>query len=257
MKLEGKRIIVTGGSKGIGAATVKAYVREGAIVASLDVDDSDGKKIVEEANSGATGKAMYYHCDIAKRDEVKSAFRQAIDDMGGLDVLVNNAGVERTAAGESIEDAEWDLIMDVNVRGTMLTNQIAFPDLKEHGGAIINFGSVSGLRPSPQHPHYSASKGAVHSWTRSVAHAWGAYNIRVNAVLPAIWTPMYDNHRSHLNEQELAAHDAGMAQAIPLGGKLGDPEKDLAPLMVFLASDDSRFITAQLIPVDGGLGQVR
>ena len=101
--------------------------------------------------------------------------------------------------------------------------------------------------------HYSAAKGAVMAWTRTVAQEWAPYGITVNAILPAIWTPMYDAHRARMTEEERALHDLQMQYAVPLGGRLGDPDRDLAPVLVFLAGDGARFITGQAIAVDGGM----
>ena len=249
MLLRGKRIIVTGGASGIAAATVRAYAREGARVASLDIDDEQGRRIATEA--GPT--VRYYHCDIAKRDEVFRVFDQAAADLGGLDVLVNAAAVERRTPAEDIPEAEWDFIFAVNVKGTVYTNQAAFRHLKDHGGRIINFGSGAGIRGQAGSAHYSASKAAVMAWTRVVAQEWAKYNITVNSVVPAIWTPMYDAWRAKLSDEERALHDMAMKHAVPLGGRLGDPDRDIAPVMVFLASDAPRFITGQAIPVDGGM----
>ncbi|HXJ32645.1 MAG TPA: SDR family NAD(P)-dependent oxidoreductase [Candidatus Eisenbacteria bacterium] len=249
MLLAGKRIIVTGGASGIAAATVRAYAREGATVWSLDVADAKGAEVAAAAGPRVT----YRHCDIAKRDEVDAAVDEAARAMGGLDALANVAAVERGTPAESIPDAEWDLVFGVNVKGTLYTNQAAFRHLKDHGGVIINFGSGAGIRGQRGSAHYSASKAAVMAWTRTVAQEWGQYHIRVNSVVPAIWTPMYDEYRSRMTEQERTIHDMSMAFVIPLGGRLGDPDGDAAPLMVFLASDASRFITGQAIPVDGGM----
>jgi 3-oxoacyl-[acyl-carrier protein] reductase len=125
------------------------------------------------------------------------------------------------------------------------------------GGAIVNFGSEAGFTAEPNNAVYGATKGAVHTWTRSVAREWGPAGVRVNAVLPYMVTPMYQAFRDAMTPEDLARHDEETAQQIPLGGKFGDATKDLAPVMVFLASDDSHFITGQLIPVDGGLVSVR
>ena len=249
MLLQGKRIVVTGGASGIAAATVRAYAREGATVWSLDVADDKGRAVASAAGAAVT----YRHCDIAHRDEVFAAIDEAARAMGGLDVLANVAAVERGTPAEDIPDAEWDLIFNVNVKGTLYTNQAAFRHLKDHGGVIVNFGSGAGIRGQRGSAHYSASKAAVMSWTRTVAQEWSKYGIRVNSVVPAIWTQMYDEYRSRMSEQERAIHDMAMAHVIPLGGKLGDPDRDAAPVMVFLASDASRFITGQAIPVDGGM----
>jgi NAD(P)-dependent dehydrogenase (short-subunit alcohol dehydrogenase family) len=137
MLLEGRRIIVTGGASGIGAATVRAYAAEGASVASLDVNDETGRRIAAEAGASVT----YYHCDIARRAEVFRVFGEAVGQLGGLDVLANVAGVERGTPAEDIPDEEWDLIFAVNAKGTLYTNQAAFQHMKASGGRIINFGS--------------------------------------------------------------------------------------------------------------------
>ena len=139
------------------------------------------------------------------------------------------------------------------MKGTLYTNQAAFRHMQGHGGRIINFGSGAALRGQRGSAHYSASKAAVMAWTRTVAQEWASHGIRVNNVVPAIWTPMYDAHRARMSPQELAIHDMAMQHVIPLGGKLGDADADLAPVMVFLASDASRFITGQAIVVDGGM----
>lgn len=243
-QLEGKRIIVTGGAAGIGAAVVAGYVAEGAKVASVDLSFEDG--------TGADG-VLQRKLNVADTPAVTKVFDELVAELGGLDVLVNVAGIERGGPSENIPDADWDAVFEVNVRGTRNTNSAAFTHLKDNGGgAIINFGSRSGIVGVPQQAAYSASKAAVHTWTRAVAQEWAPHNIRVNAVAPAMWTGMYDDYRKRLSAEELAEHDAVMAAQIPLGGKLGDPEKDLVPILVFLASDGSHFMSGQYFPIDGG-----
>lgn len=249
MLLRDRRIIVTGGASGIAAATVRAYAREGAHVASLDVADGPGREVAASAGPRVT----YYHCDVSKRADVNAVFDEAVGKMGGLDVMANVAGVERGTPAEDIPDDEWNLIFDVHARGTMLTNQAAFRHMKAHGGRIINFGSGAGIRGQRGSAHYSAAKAAVMAWTRTVAQEWGRHRITVNSVVPAIWTPMYDSHRARMSPEELAIHDLTMQHVVPLGGKLGDPDGDLAPVMVFLAGDGPRFITGQAFVVDGGM----
>src|SRR4029079_2126345 len=128
--------------------------------------------------------------------------------------------IERGTPAEDIEDAEWDLVFDVNVKGTVYTNQAAFRLMNERGGHIINFGSGAGIRGQRVSAHYSAAKAAVMAWTRTVAQEWAKHAIRVNSVVPAIWTQMYDAYRSRMSDQERAIHDMAMAHVIPLGGKL-------------------------------------
>jgi NAD(P)-dependent dehydrogenase (short-subunit alcohol dehydrogenase family) len=249
MLLQGRRIIVTGGASGIAAATVRAYAREGARVASLDVNDEGGRRVAVETGE----RVSFYHCDISRREQVLDVFARAVTALGGLDVLANVAGVERGTPAEDIPDEEWDLVFDVNVKGTLYTNQAAFRHMKEWGGRIINFGSGAAIRGQRGSAHYSAAKAAVMAWTRTVAQEWARFGITVNSIVPAIWTPMYDAHRARMSEEERTIHDMTMRYIIPLGGRLGDPDRDLAPVMVFLAGEGARFVTGQAIAVDGGM----
>ena len=257
MTLTGKRIIVTGGSQGIGEAVVRAYVKAGAHVFVLDVNEELGGKVASEANAAGPGSARFLRCDVSNRAEVDATFDQAAKELGGLDVLAHVAGVHRHAPTHQVPDETLSWMFAINVNGTIYTNGAAYRHMVNSGGAIINYGSESGLTAEINNAVYGASKAAVHTWTRSVAREWGAKGIRVNAVLPYVVTPMYAKFRAALTPEDLAAHDKATAEQIPLGGKFGDPDKDLAPVMVFLASEASRFITGQLLPVDGGLISVR
>lgn len=253
MQLKGKRLIVTGTAGGIGASVLRGLAAAGAQVAAMDVNDTTGREEAQRADAAGPGAARYFRCDVRLRGEVDSAFGAAAAWLGGLDGLVNIAGVERAAPAESILDADWNLMFDVNARGTMNTNQAAFPYLREGGGRILNFGSAAGVMGLPGCAHYSAAKAAVLGWTRTVAKEWGRHGISVNAAAPGMWTPMYEAHRARMDAQALAAHDAMMAGLIPLGGRLGDPDRDMTPFVVFMMSDGARFITGQTLAVDGGL----
>ena len=258
MELNGKRIIVTGCARGMGEATLKAYVSAGAKVVGMDVADESGKSVVETANQVGPGKAEYMHVDVSDRQSVEASFARAVDWLGGLDVLAHPAAIQRSSSATDVTVEDWDLMFAVNVRGTMLTNQVAHRHMKSSGGgSIINFGSISGLRPEVSAAAYSAAKGAVHSWTRTAAGTWGADNVRVNAILPAIATPMYLEAMARATEEQKVAIYWQNLQSIVLGNKYGDPDRDFAPVMVFMASDSSRFMTGQLIPVDGGQANVR
>jgi NAD(P)-dependent dehydrogenase (short-subunit alcohol dehydrogenase family) len=256
MQLDGKRVIVTGGSSGIGKAAVLVCVREGARVASLDVDDEAGVRVVEAANDEHPGRAFYHHCDVSQRDEVRLAFESAVDDLGGLDALVHIAGIESQVPAESMTDEEWNIVLDVNLKGTFLTNQAAFPYLRENGGRIINTTSRLALAAEPSRCHYAASKGGVASWSRALAAEWGPYGINVVVLSPVARTAMTDRYRATLSSEDLAEYDARMA-ANNLLGRAGDPETDVAPVIAFLVSDAARFITAQIIGVDGGAQPLR
>jgi NAD(P)-dependent dehydrogenase (short-subunit alcohol dehydrogenase family) len=248
VQLEETRIIVTGGAHGIGAGSVHALVAEGAQVAVLDVKDDLACEVVDKANANGPGRARFHHCDIADRSEVDAAFADATTWLGGLDVLVNVAGVQRRKRAEEFTDEDLDFVLGVNVRGTIYTNQAAFPHLQENGGTILNIGSDGGLVAMQGIAAYAASKGGVMSWTRAVAGEWGKYGIRANCIVPAMKTPMTDR----------GGEDGRAVYAtVPLGGELGDVMDDLAPVMVFMAGSGARFITGQLISVNGGLVMVR
>ena len=251
--LEGKKIIVTGSASGMGEATLKAYVKAGANVIGMDISYEKGKDISINANSHGPGTCSFIRIDVSDKNSVKNAFELALDELKTLDVLAHPAAIQGPADASSVKVEDWDNMFAVNVRGTMLTNQNAFKYMKKNGsGSIINFGSISGLRPEPSASSYSAAKGAVHSWTRTAAGTWGKYNIRVNAILPAIATPMYYAARERSTEEENITAHWRNSVPISLGQEYGDPDNDLAPVMVFFASDASKFITGQLIPVDGG-----
>ncbi len=255
MQLEGKRIIVTGGGSGIAAGTVKGYVKEGANVVFCDVNDEGGAKVEAEANALGAGKATYIHCDISKQENVKEFFAKAMEILGGLDVLANIAGVERNKPATDFVDDDLAFVMGVNLNGTIWTNQEAykiFRDTKVEG-SIINFASDTALSGMPNGAVYAASKGAVASWTRSIAYEWGiASNVRCNIVNPSIKTPMYEYWLKTADPKVVEMHLAGEKMKVPIDGMMGDVEKDMVPVMIFLASEASRFMTGQIFCVNGG-----
>jgi NAD(P)-dependent dehydrogenase (short-subunit alcohol dehydrogenase family) len=253
-----KRIILTGSTYGIGASVTRALVEAGATVASMARSVDLGEQQAQELTEAGPGTLRFHRCDVSQRAEVQQAFAAAVGWMGGLDALVHVAGVEGGGRPELESDDEWDRTFAVNAKGTFIVNQEAFPYLKDNGGgAILNFGSGSGLTGLATNAVYSASKGAVAAWTRSVSAAWGRYGITVNNVCPAVWSPMYDEHRSRLTPEQLARHDDRMAEMVHIGGKLGDADRDVAPVIVFLCGDGARYITGQTICIDGGAQKVR
>lgn len=251
--LANKKIIVTGAARGIGASATRALAAAGAMVTGLDLSGPSA----DTAESPPSSVFAYETCDVSSRASTRAAVDRAVAAMGGLDVLIHAAGVQRYTPAEAITDEEWELVVGVNARGTMIANQAVFPHLKDRGGRIVNFASAAGALGLHGCAHYAASKGAVLAWTRTIAQEWGPYGISVNAIAPGMWTPMYDATRAGMTPEQLEAHDRGMAMMIPLGGRLGDPDADMAPVLVFLASDASRFITGQTLAVDGGLMMVR
>ncbi|OGE47185.1 hypothetical protein PENARI_c056G05674 [Penicillium arizonense] len=258
MHQTGKRFIVTGGCGGIGASVARYLVRQGAVVAIFDIKDKEGISLVNSLNSQSTAKSLYLHVDVSNKTEVELAVKKTAEALQGLDGLAHTAGIESRTPLETILEEEWDRVLDINLKGTFLMNQAVFPYFKENGGGVIlNMGSDSGLEPLPPAAHYSSSKGGVHTFTRAASVEWGKYNIRVNALLPLASTPMVDQYLNRLTEKELEQQKAYLAARIPLGGGLGDPDTDVTPMVAFLLSDASRFVTGQLICVNGGFCAVR
>lgn len=250
--LTGRRIIVTGGASGMGEGIVRAFPGLGARVVSLDMNARRGSAIVEQA--GAVG---FVQVDVTDQASCLQAVAQATQLLGGLDVLIHAAGVAPAAKAEDTTLALWQSTLAVNATGTFLMNQAVFPHLKEQGGAILNFASAAGVQGYPNKAAYAAAKGAVIAWVRSIAAEWGPHNIAVNAIAPAIWTPMYAQTRSEMDEVTLRQHDEALRRHIPLGGKLGDIEKDFIPVISFLASEGAHFMTGQVLAIDGGALMVR
>jgi NAD(P)-dependent dehydrogenase (short-subunit alcohol dehydrogenase family) len=257
-QLAGKRMLVTGAARGIAAAGVRAFVREGAAVAALDVLDEPAREVAREASAEGPGRAFFLRCDVSKRDEVHAAVAAATAELGGLDALVHAAAIHHSAQPEELAEEQWDETIDINLKGTFLVNQAVFPYLRDGGGGrIVNFASAAGLIPHVNSAHYAAAKGGVLAWTRTIAHIWGRYGITANCVNPVMDTPMAQTSRAERSPEERAAYEQAMARQIPLGGRFGDPERDIAPLLVFLVGDGARFMTAQIIAVDGGSTPLR
>jgi len=252
MRLAGKRIIVTGGARGIGEAVVRAAVAEGARVQVLDGRDNLGGQVAAQATEHGPGAARYLRCDVSDRAEVKRVFADCADHMGGIDALVHVAGIHREAAPEAITDEEWDDVIRVNLNGTFITNQEAFPHLRRNADSrIINFGSMAGLVPYVLAGHYAASKGAVISWSRTIAHAWGREGIRVNVIAPAVESPMQREVLQRERERAPSTERKSFSSMVPLG-VVGQAE-DVAPGVIFLLSDEARYVTGQILSLDGGL----
>ncbi|BBX64373.1 short-chain dehydrogenase [Mycobacterium saskatchewanense] len=244
--LHGRRILVTGGATGIGAAAVEALASAGAEVAATYHQTPPPDDLA----------AAWLRCDVRDADAVAAMVRRAADQLGGLDVLVNAAGLWQAGIPGYIGVDEISFLLDTNVKATILTNQAAYAVMKEQdpkGGRIINFGSSEAVMGSPVSAVYAATKGAVQAWTRSAAKAWAADKVTVNALAPAVQTPGADRLRDFLGPEASGLIDQQMKMMIPLGGALGDPARDLGPVLVFLAGPGSGFITGQLLAVDGGL----
>lgn len=249
-RLDGQRIIITGGASGMGATLVEHLPGLGAEVASIDLSPSGA------ARASAVG-VPFFEADVASEESITGAVDAAVRELGGLDCLVHAAGIAPFGAPEEVTVASWERVMRINALGTILADQAVFRHLRDGGGRILNFASSAGISGIPFKAAYSMSKGAVVAWTRTAAQAWGQHGVTVNMIAPAIWTRMFEGTRQALNEEELAELDAGFARTIPIGGKLGDPVGDFLAPMSFYCSPGAKFITGQIVAIDGGLLMTR
>ena len=178
----------------------------------------------------------------------------SVETLGGLDVLLHAAGLWQPGIPGQISGEDIDYLVDTNIKAMIFVNQAAYAVMRKGGGGrIINFGSGEAVMGSPISALYAATKGAVSAWTRSIARAWAAEKVSAIALAPAMQTPGADRLREFLGPAAAELIDEEIKRSIPLGGALGDPVDDLGPTLVFLSSEGSRFITGQLIAVDGGL----
>jgi NAD(P)-dependent dehydrogenase (short-subunit alcohol dehydrogenase family) len=225
--------------------------REGATVAVTDVLDEPGRKTAQEIQ-GAGGKAEFWRLDVAQEANVKRVFAEIKAKFGRLDVLVNNAGISgANKPTHEVTEAEWDALMAVNVKGVFFCTKHVIPYLKAAGaGSIINLSSIYGIVGAGDVPPYHASKGAVRLMTKNDAIIYAPDKIRVNSIHPGfIWTPMVENFAATMPVSIQEARKA-MAAKHPLG-HVGEPE-DVAWGIVFLASDESKFVTGSELVIDGG-----
>jgi NAD(P)-dependent dehydrogenase (short-subunit alcohol dehydrogenase family) len=250
-RIEGKVALITGAASGIGEATAELFAREGAQVMLADVQDELGRKVTERIRD-AGGSAQYIHCDVAAGEDVAGMVRATVERFGRLDILYNNAGLGRGGSITEIAEEDWDLVIDVDLKSIYLGCKYAIPEMKKTGGgSIISTASIAGLRGSPGLHAYSAAKAGVINLTRSIAGEVGPFGIRVNCICPGIivtpiWRQVVDLPSEHQEVMWTA-----MAQRVLLQ-RVGMPE-DIARGALFLASDDSAYVTGHALVIDGGL----
>lgn len=244
MLLSGKAALVTGAAQGIGRAIAAALAREGAAVALVDVDAEGVRRAAQElSDSGAT--TIYDTVDVSDYAQVEGAVKKALDSLGGLHILVNNAGITRDALLARMSDADWDSVIAVNLKGTFNgIKAVARPMMKARWGRIINIASIIGQIGNAGQANYAASKAGVIALTKTAARELAPRGITVNAVAPGfITTRMTEVLADEVKQRMLAG--------IPLG-RFGRPE-DVAEAVVFLASEMAAYITGQVLRVDGGM----
>jgi NAD(P)-dependent dehydrogenase (short-subunit alcohol dehydrogenase family) len=246
--LKDKVALITGGASGIGRATALLFAREGAAVSIVDIDEAAGALAAEEVVAGG-GRALFVTADVTRGEDCRRAVEATVAAFGGLDVLVNNAGIIRRADVLATTEAEWDRVMAVNVKSVFLMSREAIPHLAVRGGAIVNIASGWGLKGGPAAAAYCASKGAVVNLTRAMAIDHAGHGIRVNAVCPGDTdTPMLRHEAGQLGrpEREFLAEAADR----PLG-RYGRPE-EIARAVLYLASEASSYVTGTTLLADGG-----
>ncbi len=242
--LSGQPALVTGAARGLGRAIAETLAAAGAKVACVDINVETLKDTVAGIRA-AGGVAEALACNVTDSQRVGEVVDEVVKTWGGLQILVNNAGITRDNMILRMKDEQWDAVLAINLRGTFLfTRAAARPMIKAHRGRIINIASVSGLMGNPGQANYSASKAGVIGLTRTVARELAGRNVTVNAVAPGfIATDM----TAALGEEVLAQ----VKSEIPLG-RLGDPQ-DVADAVLFLASEAASFITGHVLTVDGGI----
>ncbi len=245
-KLTGKVAVVTGASKGIGAAIATAFAAEGAAVVVNYASSREGADAVVAAVTAAGGKAIAVQADVSKADQARALVAAAVDTFGGLDILVNNSGVYEFGAIEALTEEHYRKQFDVNVFGLLLATQAAAEHLRE-GGSVINISSaVTSLLP-PQSAVYTGSKGAVDAITGVLAKDLAPRKIRVNAINPG----MVETEGTHSAGFIGSEFETGIVAQTPLG-RVGKPG-DIASVAVFLASDDAGWLTGEKLTASGGL----
>jgi NAD(P)-dependent dehydrogenase (short-subunit alcohol dehydrogenase family) len=245
MRLRGKVALITGAQQGIGRGIALAFAHEGADVAVNYLDDHTAAQAVLRQVQATGRRATLVQGDVARPEDAKAMTARAAGELGGLDILVNNAGVYPRVPFLEMRESDWDLVLDVNLKGGFFCAQAAAQTMivGRRRGSVINLASQA-IRGAIRGVHYSASKGGVVAMTRAMALELAPHGIRVNAIAPGLTNtaqPRYGN-----SEEEIAA----MGSAVPLG-RMAQPD-DIAAVAVFLASDDARHVTGQTVHVNGG-----
>jgi len=247
-RLAGRTAIVTGAGGGVGRGIALALSAEGAATVIAARRRENGAPVAAEIPARG-GSALCVQCDVGRREGVEAAVATAVSTFGGLDIMVHNAVHQRGSERVALEDVTgelWDEVAGVSMFGSYLCAQVALPHLKPGRGRLILLSSTAGIEGSAELPVYSAVKGAQRALAKSLAREWGGRGITVNCIAPVAVSGGYETWAS----ENPVVRDRVLAR-IPLG-RMGDPEQDIGPVAVFLASDDGRFVTGQTLIADGG-----
>ncbi|MES3042835.1 SDR family NAD(P)-dependent oxidoreductase [Sphingomonas faeni] len=243
--LRDKRVIITGGGSGIGAGLVEGFVAQGAKVAFVDVAEADSRALIERLSDGADHAPIFHALDLTDLDALNTVFTTMIDQLGGVDILINNAANDDRHTIAEVTPAYWDQRMNVNLRHLFFAAQAVVPAMKAAGrGAIVNFGSISWHLAMEELILYQTAKAAIEGMTRSLARDLGRDGIRVNAIIPGnVQTPRQEKWYTPEGEAEIVASQC-------LDGRI--QASDIAAMALFLASDDARMCTGHNYWVDAG-----
>ncbi|OPL16273.1 MAG: short-chain dehydrogenase [delta proteobacterium ML8_D] len=250
-RLEGCVAIVTGGARGIGKAVSELFAEHGAKTVVTDILDDEGRKLVSEIKDRG-GKAEFFHLDTSQEKQVREVMSQVNNTFGGIQVLVNNAGISGpNKPTHEIELEEWQRLIDINLNGVFLCTKHVIPYMKQgKGGSIINLSSIYGIIGAPDLPAYHASKGAVRLMSKTDALLYAADRIRVNSIHPGyIWTPLVED-LGRKSPEGLEEFRRKLDNLHPIG-HVGDP-MDIAYGALYLASAESKFVTGSELVIDGG-----
>jgi len=247
-RVQGRRVVLTGAAANIGAATAELFAREGAKVVIGDIDES--ARATVDRITGAGGQAWFVRTDVSKGDAMRALFEFAADTIGGIDAVINNAGVQRSSPITDMSESDWDLHMTVNARSCFLAAKYGVPYLRKGTApAIVNMASVGGFKAPAGLSGYSASKGAIIAFTRTLASELGPEGIRVNCVAPGwVDTPFNNPIVSHMGGR--SAQDEAVRAGVPLQRQGRSDE--IAEAFLYLASEASSFVTGHALVIDGG-----
>lgn len=246
MQLVGQTVIVTGGAGGIGSGISQLLVERGANVVAVDLDAEAGSRLEKQAN----GALRFLGGDVSDEAVAQEAVQIACEVFGGLTGLVNNAHASRQAPFMELDESEWELSFNTGFIATRNFMKSAYPLLVENGGSVVNFGSGAGLVGQPTQAAYASAKEAIRGLSRVTANEWAKDKIRVNVVCPMAMTEgveAWSQAYPEMYERSL--------EKVPLG-RFGDPKEDVAPIVAFLLSDDSQYMTGQTLMADGGANKI-